>query len=129
MRLKRRDLCRNPQLWRSSDGAKRDPRGARHREDARAASALAAAQLLPLLLRSASATEPDLAFGVFQTSFLSYRLWGIAINRIELKEDPKAMTPSGELYTGSIRSCRSLCQGVSRYSPLSNSVPCRLLEQ
>jgi hypothetical protein len=28
--------------------------------------------------------------------------FGIAINRIELKEDPKAMTPSGELYTGGL---------------------------
>jgi hypothetical protein len=25
MRLMRRDLSRNPQLWRSSEGAKRDP--------------------------------------------------------------------------------------------------------
>jgi hypothetical protein len=53
-----------------------------------------AAQLLPLLLRPASVTEPDLAFGAFQTgSYLT--AFGIAINRM----------------------------------PLSNSVPCRLLEQ
>jgi uncharacterized protein len=63
--------------------------------------ALAAAALLPLLLRPASATEPDLAFGAFQTGFY-LTAFGIAINRIELKKDPKAMTLLGELYTGGL---------------------------
>ena len=35
--------------------------------------------------------EPDLAFGAFQTGFY-LTAFGIAINRIELKKDPKAIT-------------------------------------
>jgi TPR repeat protein len=60
-----------------------------------------AAALLPLLLRPAGATEPDLAFGAFQTGHY-LTAFGIAINRIELKKDPKAMTLLGELYAGGL---------------------------
>ena len=60
-----------------------------------------AAALLPLLLRPAGATEPDLAFGAFQTGHY-LTAFGIAINRIELKKDPKAMTLLGELYPGGL---------------------------
>ena len=60
-----------------------------------------AAALLPLLLCPAGATEPDLAFGAFQTGHY-LTAFGIATNRIELKKDPKAMTLVGELYAGGL---------------------------
>ena len=89
----------------------REPSGTRGNSDAgcppsrgragRISIGALAAALLPLLLRPASATEPDLAFGAFQTGFY-LTAFGIAINRIEAKKDPKAMTLLGELYTGGL---------------------------
>ena len=119
MRLKRRDLSRNRQLWQSSDGAKRDPRGASLCEDAPHQHRRVGGrpQLLPLLLRPASATEPDLVFGAFQTDFY-LTAFGIAINRIELKEDPKAMT-----LLASFIPAGSVCRKTTATPPSGTSSP------
>ncbi len=62
---------------------------------------IVAATLLSPSPRAAAATEPDLAFGAFQTGHY-LTAFGIATNRVELKKDPKAMTLLGELYAGGL---------------------------
>jgi uncharacterized protein len=76
-------------------------RGRADRIGAGAATVFFAAALLPLSLGAASAAEPDLAFGAFQTGHY-LTAFNIATNRIELKKDPKSMTLLGELYAGGL---------------------------
>ena len=64
--------------------------GARLREDARAASA-SARWRRRRSCRYYFGPQARLAFGAFQTGFY-LTAFGIAINRIELKKDPKAIT-------------------------------------